>query len=72
MSNPINLEKPLIVGGQPVYPPTTAQQVLMPDGTRLNAYLETFQPPEGYNSFSEAQKVEIQQIAEQVILNGSW
>ena len=40
MANPINLQKPLEIGGQPIYPPTTAQQVVMPDGTRLNAYLE--------------------------------
>jgi hypothetical protein len=40
MSNPINLQKPLTIGGQGIYPPTTAQQVIMPDGTRLNAAIE--------------------------------
>ena len=40
MSNPINLQKPLKVDGQSVYPPTSVQQVIMPDGRRLNAVLD--------------------------------
>ena len=40
MSTPINLQKPLNVNGQDVYPQTTVQQVLMPDGRRLNTVFE--------------------------------
>jgi len=40
MSTPKNLQKPLNIDGQPIYPQTTGQQVIMEDGRRLNAWLE--------------------------------
>lgn len=42
MSNPINLQKPLQLNGEPIYPLTSAKQVLMADGTRLDAFLDGF------------------------------
>ena len=41
MANPINLKSPLKLNGEPVYPPTSVQQVIMPDGRRLNAVLDS-------------------------------
>ena len=43
MPNPINLQKPLQLNGESVYPLTSAKQVLMPDGTRLDTFITNYE-----------------------------